>query len=216
MNFRYEDDLPRLPDHIVAEIYRLVENPIGSYNDADSVYTEKEKEIIARPDLQLNSVNKDLLDLFKNKPHDHADSLGFPIETCNTHFTNLAKFDFLSVTDLINNWICANISPRPALVTIQVIHGGPIIIPHVDEGRSYVYNYILDTADAVTKFYKNSKGNEHLVAYPRTVFTYDRIEEIETIDIQKDRWHYLDVSKIHNVENVQPNQKRISLSLSYV
>ena len=216
MNFRYEDHLPKLPDDIVAEIYRLIENPIGSYNDADSVYIEKEKQLIAKPDLQFNSVTKEVLDLYKSTIKDHEDSLGFPIETCNTHFKNLAKFDFLSVTDLIEDWIYANIDPKPALITIQVIHGGPIIIPHVDEGRSYVYNYLLDTGNAVTKFYKNSKGNEHLVAYPRTVFTYDRIEEIETIEIEKNRWHYLDVSKIHNVENVQSNQKRISLSLSYV
>jgi hypothetical protein len=96
------------------------------------------------------------------------------------------------------------------------MYGGPIIIPHVDEGRSYVYNYLLDTGGAVTKFYKNAKGYENLKAYPQTVFTYDRIEEIESIDIEKNRWHYLDVTKVHNVENIRPGQKRISLSLSYV
>jgi hypothetical protein len=96
------------------------------------------------------------------------------------------------------------------------MHGGTTITPHIDEGRTKVYNYILETASGVTKFYKNAKGYEHLTAYPQTIFTYDRIEEIETIDIEQNRWHYLDVSKIHNVENIQSNQKRISLSLSYV
>jgi hypothetical protein len=216
MNFRYEDHLPPIPEAIVKEIYQLIETPIGDYSDPAEVYNYKRQEITSRPDLQLSSVNEELLETFSNYSYDYEDSLGYPISQANVLFNNLAQFDFLKVSDNILEWIRNNITPNPALVTIQVMHGGPVVIPHVDEGRSYVYNYLLDTGGAVTKFYKNSKGYENLTAYPQTVFTYDRIEEIETINIQTNRWHYLDVSKIHNVENIQPSQKRISISLSYV
>ena len=216
MNFRYEDHLPPLPEDIVKEIYQLIETPIGDYSDPSEVYNYKKQEIASRPDLQLSSVNEDLLETFSKYSYDYEDSLGHPISQANVLFDNLAQFDFLKVSDNVLEWTYNNITPKPGLVTIQVMYGGPIIIPHVDEGRSYVYNYLLDTGGAVTKFYKNAKGYENLKAYPQTVFTYDRIEEIESIDIEKNRWHYLDVTKVHNVENIRPGQKRISLSLSYV
>ena len=200
MNFRYEDSFPKLPDDIVAEIYKLIENSIVSSDSS----------------LQLNAVDKELLDELRSFTYNKADSLGFPMHTASEYFNNLATFDFLPVTSLINDWINDNINPKPELVTIQVMHDGSTITPHVDEGRTGVYNYILETGGGVTKFYKNAKEFQHLTAYPQTIFTYDRIEEIETVDIEKNRWHYIDVSKIHNVENIQPSQKRISLSLSYV
>jgi hypothetical protein len=216
MNFKYLYDIPTIPQEIIEEIYQLIENPIGDHNDPKEVYLYKTQEIASRPDLQLSSVNQDLLDTFSNYSHDHEDSLGYPISQANVLFNDLAKFDFLKVSDNILEWTYVNISPKPALVTIQVMHNGPTIIPHVDEGRTFVYNYLLDTGGATTRFYKNAKGYEHLTAYPQTVFTYDRIEVIETIDIEPNRWHYLDVTKVHNVENIQPGRKRISLSLSYV
>jgi hypothetical protein len=216
MNFKYLYDIPTIPQEIIEEIYQLIENPIEDHNDSAEVHLYKTQEIASRPDLQLSAVNQDLLDTFSNYSHDHEDSLGYPISQANVLFNDLAKFDFLKVSDNILEWAYVNINPKPALVTIQVMHNGPTIIPHVDEGRIFVYNYLLDTGGAITRFYKNAKGYEHLTAYPQTVFTYDRIEVIETIDIEPNRWHYLDVTKVHNVENIQPGRKRISLSLSYV
>lgn len=201
MNFRYEDKFLKLPDNIIAEIYRLIEKPIDNISDDE---------------LQLSSIDKELLDELKSFTYNKTDSLGFPMSTAINYFNDLATFDFLPVNDTINNWVNANIVPKPVLVTIQVIHTGATITPHIDEKRTGVYNYILETGGGVTKFYKSAKEYDHLIAYPQTVFTYDRIEETETIDIEKHRWHYLNVSKIHNVENIQHSQKRISLSLSYV
>jgi hypothetical protein len=216
MNFRYENDFPNLPEDIVAEIYRLIENPISNHQTSGDVFDYIEQTISSDDGLQLHSIDKELLAKLKEFTYNEADSLGFHMDTAGDHFSNLAAFDFLPVNSLINDWVNKNINPKPVLVTIQVMHGGATITPHIDEGRTRVYNYILETAGGITKFYKKAKGYEHLTAYPQTIFTYDRIAEIETIDIEQNRWHYLDVSKIHNVENIQSNQKRISLSLSYV
>ena len=216
MNFRYEDHFPSLPDNIVTEIYRLIENPISNHQSSNDVFDYIEQTISSDDGLQLHSIDKELLAELKSFTYNEHNSLGFHMDTANEHFSNLAAFDFLPVSSLINDWVNKNINPRPVLVTIQVMHSGATVTPHIDEGRTKVYNYILETGGAVTKFYKNAKEYEHLIAYPQTIFTYDRIEEIETIDIEKNRWHYLNVSKIHNVENIQHSQKRISLSLSYV
>lgn len=215
MNFRYEDHLPTLPPEIIAELYRLIDNPIDNHHTSEEVFNYMANKIATDPGLQLNAVNDKLLEKLKGFYYDKEDSLGFPMDTAHKHFNDLATFDFLQVSDMITDWVEKNITPKPVLVTAQVMHGGTTITPHIDEARNYVYNYIIETGGAVTRFYKNAKGYEHLTAYPQTIFTYDRIEEIETINIETHRWHYLNVSKMHSVENIQPGQKRISLSLSY-
>lgn len=215
MNFKYINNLPELPKEIKIEIYRLVNNPITNHQSLEEVSNYLDNKISSEPNLQLNSIDKEILDKLKEFTYDSKDSLGLPMNSKELHFTNIATFDFLPVSNLIIEWVHNNITPKPFYISIQVMHGGSTVTPHIDEGRTYVYNYILDTGSGVTKFYKNGTEYEHLKAYPQTIFPFDRIQEIETIDIEKNRWHYLNVSKIHNVENIQPSQKRISLSLSY-
>jgi hypothetical protein len=215
MNFRYEDHLPTLPDNIVAEMYRLIENPIDNHHTSEEVFNYMANKITSEPGLQLNAVNDKLLEKLKGAYSHKEDSLGFPMNTAREYFQNLAIFDFLPVSDMITEWVNKNINPTPVLITIQVMHSGSTITPHIDEARNYVYNYIVETAGGTTNFYKNAKGYKHLTAYPQTIFTYDRIEVTNSILIDPNRWHYIDVSKIHSVENIQPGQRRISLSLSY-
>jgi hypothetical protein len=215
MNFRYEDHLPTLPPEIIAELYQLIDKPIDNHHTSQEVFNYLTNKITTDTGLQLNAVNDQLLEKLKGLNCIKEDSLGFPMDTAHKHFNDLATFDFLPVSNIITEWVNKNISPAPLLITAQVMHGGTTITPHIDEARTYVYNYIIETGGAVTRFYKNAKGYEHLTAYPQTIFTYDRIEEIETINIETNRWHYLNVSKMHSVENIQPGQKRISLSLSY-
>ena len=215
MNFRYEDHLPKLPDDIVAEIYRLIENPIDNHHSSEEVFNYMASKITSESGLQLNAISDTLLEKLKGAYSHKEDSLGFPMNTSHKYFQNLATFDFLPVSDMITEWVNKNISPTPVLISIQVMYGGSTITPHIDEARNYVYNYVIETADAITNFYKNAKEYEHLTAYPQTIFTYDRIEVTNSVLIEPNRWHYIDVSKIHSVENIQTNKKRISLSLSY-
>lgn len=204
MNFQYLDQLPSLPEEIVAEIYRLVNASNSNYQSSSDV------------GLQLNSIDKVLLDKLKEFTCNKDDSLGFQMDTAGNYFCDLAKFDFLPATKTITEWVNTNIDCKHVYISIQVMRGGKKIPPHIDEGRTYAYNYLLETGGAITKFYKAAKEYEHLTAYPQTIFTYDRIEEIESINIKKNKWHYLNVNKIHNVENIQLEQQRISLSVGYV
>lgn len=215
MNFKYVDHLPDPPEEIKMEIYRLVNNPIANHHSLEEVSDYLDNKISSEPSLQLNTIDKEILNKLREFTYDSEDSLGLPMDSKELYFPNIATFDFLPVSNLIIEWVNKNITPTPFYISIQVMYGGSTVTPHIDEGRTYVYNYILDTGGGVTKFYKNGAGYEHLKAYPQTIFPFDRIQEIETIDIEKNRWHYLDVSKIHNVENIQTGQRRISLSLSY-
>jgi hypothetical protein len=211
MNFKYVDELPSLPDYVVTEILSIVNNPNINFHSS----TEIANTYLSDPTLQLSSVDITLLNNLKNFTYDKSTSLGYPMDTASSHFTNLAQFDFLEVTDIIKDWVYKNINPRPSYISIQAMFGGTTITPHIDEARKYAYNYIISGANGITNFYKPSSNFEHLVAYPQTIFTYDRIEVIESLSIEEHRWHYLDVSKIHGVNYIQPGEKRISLSLSY-
>lgn len=205
MHFRYEDYLPTLPSEIVTELLRIVQE---SSNDVIQTYCSESA-------LQLNSVDAKLLENIKNFTHDTAISLGYPMDTASKYFTNPAQFDFLEVSDIVKEWVYKNISPSPVYISIQSMFGGTTITPHIDEARSYAYNYVISDAGGITSFYQPTKEFSHLIAYPQTIFTYDRLELIQEILIKPNRWHYLNVSKIHGVRNIQPGQKRISLSLSY-
>jgi len=211
MNFKYADHLPSLPPEIVAELLRIVDQPSANFHSSEEVANT----YLSDTTLQLSSVDAELLKNLKNFTYDKSTSLGYLMDSADKHFTNLAQFDFLEVTDIIKNWIYKNINPTPSYISIQVMFGGKTITPHIDEARKYAYNYIIAGAKGITSFYKPATGFEHLIAYPQTVFTYDRIETIESVSLEENRWHYLDVSKIHGVDSIQSGEKRISLSLSY-
>jgi len=211
MNFKYIDDLPSLPDYVIAEMLRIVNNPVVNFHSSEEIANT----YLSDPTLQLSSVDVELLKNLKNFTYDKSTSLGYPMDSADKHFTNLAQFDFLEVTDIIKDWIYKNINPTPSYISIQVMFGGKTITPHIDEARKYAYNYIISGANGITSFYKPASSFEHLIPYPQTIFTYDRIEVVESLSIDTNRWHYLDVSKIHGVDYIQSGEKRISLSLSY-
>jgi hypothetical protein len=97
------------------------------------------------------------------------------------------------------------------------MHSGTTITPHIDEMRRYAVNYVISTGgNSVTSFYKPKPEFEHLHVYAQTVFPFDRLDKIKEIQIEPHRWHRLDTSVIHSVENIDPTLKRISLSLSYL
>lgn len=211
MNFKYIDDLPKLPDYIVAEILKVIENPSANFHSSEEIANT----YLSDSSLQLSSVDITLLENLKSFSYDTSKSLGHPMDSADEHFNNLAKFDFLEVTDTIKDWVYKNISPKPSYISVQVMFGGTTITPHIDEARKYAYNYIVSSAEGITSFYRPAIDFEHLIVYPQTIFTHDRIEVTDSLSIDTNRWHYIDVSKIHGVSNITPGQKRISLSLSY-
>lgn len=212
MYFTYLE-LPPVPKNIEQQILQIVETPIQNFHDSSAFVEYMEQN---RSELNI-SAGEEVINAIKSVEVDHSKSLGYPLSEAWQHFKDLAHFDFLEVTEEINQWARLNISPDIAHVSIQAMYGGTTITPHIDEMRTRALNYVITTGgNSETCFYKPKKEYEHLVAYPQTIFPFDRLELLEKVQIVPGRWHQLDVTTIHSVENLDPKLKRISLSLSFI
>ena len=206
-------NLPPVPQDIERQILHIVNNPTLNAHDSDA-FIENMKD--ARHELNIDA-SQEIIDAIKNVEYNAEDSLGYPLSEAWLHFKNLAYFDFLEVNSELNQWVRAEIDKDVSYVSIQCMHSGTTITPHIDEMRRYAVNYVISTGgNSVTSFYKPKLEFEHLHVYPQTVFPFDRLDKIKEIQIEPHRWHRLDTSVIHSVENIDPTLKRISLSLSYL
>lgn len=211
MYFTYLD-LPPLPDELEAQLLELVNAPIANFHNSDA-FVESIKN---RSELNIGASDA-IIKAITNIEYNETDSLGFPLSDAWEHFKDLAHFDFLEANTELNNWARQYIDPNVAYVSIQAMYGGTTITPHIDEMRSYALNYVVATGgNSKTCFYKAKEEYNHLHAYPQTIFPFDRLDLIEEIQIEPHRWHRLDTTTIHSVENLDPQLKRISLSLSFL
>jgi hypothetical protein len=210
MYFTYLD-LPPIPDSIETAILAIVNNPIYNFHSSEEFI---QHNVENRNNLNIEA-SDEIINAIKNVEYNPDDSLGHPLSEAWEYFSNLAEFDFLEVTDEIKNWVKNNIDLDVAHVSIQSMYGGEKVTPHIDEMRSFAYNYVIHTGgDTATCFWKPKTEFEHLKSYAQTVFPYERLELVEEIKIEKGRWHKLDTRQIHSVENLDSTKKRISLSLS--
>jgi len=208
MYFNYLE-FPNLPNHLTQQVLDLVDKPIQNFHDSSAFIDSIKKFGNPRAD----EIIKAITDI----KYDPTDSLGYPLEQAHEFYSDLASFDFLEVTDEINQWAKENISKDILHVSIQAMYGGTTVTPHIDEMRTFAYNYVIATGgDSKTCFYKARPEFEHLRIYERTIFSKERLELIEEIKIQPHRWHRINTKTIHAVENLDPSSKRISLSLSFL
>lgn len=211
MYFTYLD-LPPLPKELEEQLLVLVDAPIANFHDSDA-FVESIKN---RTELNIGA-SEAIIDAITNVEYNAEDSLGYPLADAWEHFKDLAHFDFLEVNDALNEWARNNIDPNVAHVSIQAMYGGTTITPHIDEMRTYALNYVISTGgNSRTCFYKPKEEYSHLRVYPQTVFPVDRLELVDEVQIEAHRWHRLDTTTIHSVENLDPRLKRISLSLSFI
>jgi hypothetical protein len=210
MYFTYLD-LPSIPLDIEGKILKIIDKPTRNFHTSEEFVQYATEN---RSNLNIEA-SEEIVNAIKNVEYNPDNSLGYHLSEVWNHFTNLAEFDFLEVTDEVNDWVKSNINLNIAHVSIQAMYGGKTITPHIDEMRSFAYNYIIDTGgETSTCFWAPKKEFSHLTAYAQTVFPYERLDLLEEIKIEKGRWHRLDTRTIHSVENLDPTKKRISLSLS--
>jgi hypothetical protein len=204
-------DLPPVPKYIRDQIIHIVEHPIHNFQNSAS-FVE-----YARKNLNIEA-SQEIIDAIVGIEYNSQDSLGYHLSDAFKYFDDLANFDFLEVNDEIKKWVRENIDLDVIHISIQSMHSGKTITPHIDEMRNYAYNYIIETGGDKTStcFWTPKVEYSHLKTYAQTVFPYDRLDLVEKIKIKECAWHKLDTKTIHSVENLDPHKKRISLSLSFL
>ena len=195
--FKYVDK-PQLPQHIIDYVHKRV----AEYNVESKL-----------PEFQKMQINDDIIAEIEKHYGTPKEGLGVTFDTAYK-YEGLCNFTMIRAEGELLQWITEHVAPNHCGVHIQVIDNGEYVFPHVDMLRNRVWNYTIDTGDAETSFYKAKPEYEHLPLVPRTYVPYERVDKVETIKIDANRWHELDVSKIHGVEKVKT--PRIAISVSFV
>jgi hypothetical protein len=117
-------------------------------------------------------------------------------------------------SDEVTNWIRKNITDSFMAVHIQSFDHGSLFFPHIDLVRTKALNYLIESGDADTLFFEPLEEFKNLIPQPSTYIPHNRIKEIKKIKIETNRWHQLDVNKIHNVENIK--SRRLAITVSFV
>jgi hypothetical protein len=195
--FKYIDK-PRLPQHIIDLIHDVVSN-----YQVESKLPEFQK-------MQINDGIVAEIDRLYGTP---PEGLGVPFDTAYK-YKGLCNFTMIRAEGEILEYITKNIAPNHCGVHIQVIDNGEYVFPHIDMLRNRAWNYTIDTGNAITSFYEAKTEFSDLPLVPRTYVPYERVNKKQSVVIDSHRWHELDVSKIHGVENVYG--QRIAISISFV
>jgi hypothetical protein len=193
---------PKLPEDIKQEILSIVEQ-------SESVFLD---------DLLINST-PEIVELVKSVYGFEAkdSELGYTGEEARKKFPGLVNYHFLDVSDNIKKWVEGNIPVKADSINIQVMEKGSIIAPHIDEIRTKAYNYLIQTGgDVSLVFYELANPEDSKWVHPQIFIPYEKIVRQEETKVPVDVWHILPTNKIHGVENINPTNRRISLSISVV
>lgn len=193
-------DFPPVPNHIVEQILTDVSKINFQTNDFN----------LTADDNLLESIKQ-----FAPVPGDKV--LGVAFNEAQQYYTEkIASFAFINPCNDLITWAKENITIPFRAVNIQVMTGGEFVVPHIDEIRSGGLNYILQTGGPTvkTKFYKPKNEYSNLKATPQTAFLYETIEEIYSETLPLNKWHVLDVTQIHSVNDLVASSSRVSISIS--
>jgi len=95
---------------------------------------------------------------------------------------------------------------------IHCMFDGDRIYPHMDYPRIFAINYILTDSTATTCFYKHKLNPDIRPSKTNEAISLNDIELTDSVILEHHRWHYIDVTKIHNVENI--TVPRIAITVS--
>ena len=129
----------------------------------------------------------------------------------------ICNFNMMSVTSpTVLEWLRDNLPFDSIHAGMQEFVNGVFFPPHVDLVRYRAINYAIDLGgdNVTTDFWQPTPQFANLAITPRTSMPYERIEKIGSYKVELNKWHQLDVTKIHSVENIDPSKRRFSLTLS--
>jgi len=208
-------DYPVVPDWLERHLYKILDDQASTPITYDDDFKER---MLKEADMLMGGADQATLDAIAFLDYNKDDTLGgqFTDLSAYNFFTEpLARFDFIPVDQVVIDWVTENIPEKVIGVNLQVMHGGEIITPHVDELRHYALNYTLERGgDVRTCFYEVLPEWQHQKAYARTLIPFSKLKEIISEPIPERRWHKLDIGIIHSVLNLDPTKKRIALSVS--
>lgn len=123
------------------------------------------------------------------------------------------KFDELPD---VKEWIDKNVTFKFTDSKFQIIHGGNVLLPHVDLMQETVLKYIVEAGGQsvkTTHYAPKLEFAEHAI-FPSLAFPYARLAELTSAVIPTRTWHTLDVKTIHGVSNLEARRVCLSFKLN--
>jgi len=192
MNYFNYYDFPIPPEEIKREVYTVIQ---------DTQFQVLDSELLLVTDVQIDKLPQP----------DWTTNIGLPLSSVRD-IPNRAIFYFLETSKLIKEWAYDCIPIKFSGINIQLIKNGSFIIPHVDEVRSTAYNFHFETGGASTCFFKPKDMS--LTVSPQTYIPHSMIDKVFETIIEPNKWHSLNVSQIHSVENIKGLRVGLSLSVT--
>jgi hypothetical protein len=210
---------PELPQWLIDHIYKILSDQASQPITYDDDFKDR---MLEEAEMWMGGADQATLDAIAFLEYNEDDTLGKPFTDAMAYIPfsrKLARFDFIPVDKVIEDWVKENIPENVIGVNLQVMYDGEIITPHVDELRHYALNYTLERGgdDVQTVFYQVKPEYADQKAYARTLIPFDKLEVVESVGIPTHKWHKMNISdEIHAVLNLDPTRKRIALSCSIV
>lgn len=187
-------DYPQVPEDIIADVLHSIGNYANTFDSVNQIAADTE------------TVNK----FNSQRPVFTDNTLGFPFEQSAEYYPDTAVFSFIDAPNSLKEWVKENIGPYP--VNIQIMDSGNYVMPHIDEIRTVALNYLITTGNGITCIYEPTEQYKDYIVGPQMVFPKERLVKVDEKTIDNKRWHTLDVTRIHGVENL--NGSRVSITVS--
>jgi hypothetical protein len=178
-------DLPDLPENLICQFDRLIENKLLGL--PDQVYTPSNP----RTDGYINVIQ------YKDHSLEHE-----------------GKIMYHNLPEEFEYWIQQNIMDNYLRVKFS-IHHGTIAPPHTDYLRDYGIHYIYNPGgDDVRTVWYQEQGQSIVRNGRVRQPDYSKLTVLEEVVLPAKKWHVLRTDIVHSVENLQGNRIRIAVDLT--
>jgi len=112
------------------------------------------------------------------------------------------------------DWLIDNkiVTKEMPVALVHAMYDGDRIWPHMDYPRTRALNYVISDDQSTTCFYRHLITPNITPSEVHYLIDPQEIELVESVVLEQNRWHVLEVDKIHNVTNL--TKPRIAITVS--
>jgi hypothetical protein len=230
MNYKYlkyepliklAEELPIPPKNVIDEAFKIADS--HQHEENQKHLEEDSYEIVSKresdnfwPNLS-SEIKEEFLpcvkeEMIKMKNYDWSKCLGLPISLVESYTSECGYFKYLDGNEIIWQWVEKNIPYKIDNISVFTLYGGKKILPHQDFAKNQL-NMIIECNDETINYvYEPKKEFQHLNTNAYSFVPYERIDVVQEIKVEKNKWYYFPATRIHSIENIN-NTRRVGISL---
>jgi len=113
----------------------------------------------------------------------------------------------------LEEWVKENVMTN-GIPKIFIFGNGIRFYPHIDPRNKIAINFLIQKSGfAKTTFYKVKQEFSDKTIFPTVYLPYEKLEKVAEYEIEKYQWYKFNPEIPHSVEEMDPNEYRIILSI---